>query len=204
MEFIIQPYQKGQEIEISCLIKKVYDAYVAPDYTDKGNQFFYDWIAPEKIAERQIDKINLHVAITNNQIVGMIEIRDNCNITLLFVDKNHHGKGIARSLFKAALEVCLTRDGQLDRFFVHASPFSIPAYERLGFIATAEMQEEHGIKYLPMEMELKMFRISNLKFPPHKHRRRFAKMLFKAFAEITRIGKARHIRCFRHIVLTAL
>ena len=155
MEYKIQPYRKGQEDDISKLIKKVYDEYVALDYTENGNQFFYDWIAPEKIANRQVDQINLLVATIDTKIVGMIEIRENKNVSLLFVDKSYHGKGIARELYKVALEVCFSRNKKLDRFYVHASPYSIPVYERLGFKATGIMQEEHGIKYLPMEMDFK-------------------------------------------------
>jgi len=154
MNFKIQPYKLGQEYQITKLIRRVYDEFVAPDYTDDGNEFFYDWISPEKIADRQKQHVNLYTATINSEIVGMIEIRENKNISLLFVDKDYHGKGIAKGLFLTALKECLAKDNSLDKFYVHASPYSIPAYERLGFKKTREMHEEHGIKYLPMEMEL--------------------------------------------------
>lgn len=148
----IDTYQKGQEIEIHQLIKKVYDEFVSIDYSDEGNVFFYDWIAPSRIAERQNDQINVLVALCDSQIIGMIEIRDNKNISLLFVDKQYQGQGIAKRLFQESLRICIRRDSKLDRFFVHASPFSIPIYKRLGFVETDSLQENHGITYLPMEM----------------------------------------------------
>jgi len=43
----------------------------------------------------------------------------------------------------------------IERIYVHASPFSIPIYRKLGFYETDIMQEENGIRYLPMEMEVK-------------------------------------------------
>ena len=43
----------------------------------------------------------------------------------------------------------------LDKFYVHASPYSIPVYKKMGFIETGNMMEENGIKYLPMEMTIK-------------------------------------------------
>lgn len=46
----IEKYQKGQEYDISNLIRKVYDEFVSCDYTEEGNQFFYDWIQPVKKA----------------------------------------------------------------------------------------------------------------------------------------------------------
>lgn len=164
MEYKIQPYRNGQEEAISKLIKNVYDEFVAHDCAENGNQFFYDWIAPDKIANRQIDQVNLLVATIETKIVGIIEIRENKNISLLFVDKSCQGKGIARRLYKTALEICFSRDEQLEKFYVHASPFSIPVYERLGFKAKGSMQEQHGIKYLPMEMDL-----NNNKAREHKN-----------------------------------
>lgn len=148
----IEKYQKGQEIDIHQLIKKVYDEFVSIDYSDNGNKFFYDWIEPSRIAERQKDQINLLVALVDSKIIGMIEIRDNKNISLLFVDKQYQGQGIAKRLFQESLKICTQRDSTLDMFFVHASPFSIPIYKNLGFIETDSLQENHGIKYLPMEM----------------------------------------------------
>ena len=85
----------------------------------------------------------------------MIELRDNRNISLLFVDKNHQGKGIAKALFKESLKKCVPAGSLPDKFYVHASPYSIPVYKKLGFTETDVMQEQFGIKYLPMEMILK-------------------------------------------------
>jgi predicted GNAT family N-acyltransferase len=150
----VEKYQKGQETEIYQLIKRVYDEFVSVDYSVEGNIFFYDWIQPEKIAERQKNQINLWVVFSNSRIIGMIEIRENKYISLLFVDKEFHGCGIAKRLFHESLKTGLQRDPSLTKFFVHASPFSIPVYSKLGFIATDKMQEENGIKYLPMEMKI--------------------------------------------------
>ena len=121
----------------------------------KATVFFYEWIQPEKIAERQKNQINLWVAFSNAKIIGMIEIRENKYISLLFVDKEFHGCGIAKRLFHESLKTCLQRDPSLRIFYVHASPFSIPVYSKLGFIETDKMQEENGIKYLPMEMVIR-------------------------------------------------
>lgn len=148
----IEKYQAGQEIAIHQLIKRVYDEFVSIDYSDEGNNFFYDWIQPSKIAERQKSQSNLFVAFADSKLVGMIEIRDNKYISLLFVDKEYQGRGIAKRLFHEALKTCIQRDSTLDKFYVHASPFSIPVYMKLGFVAANVMQIQFGIKYLPMEM----------------------------------------------------
>ncbi|HNX21277.1 MAG TPA: GNAT family N-acetyltransferase [Bacteroidales bacterium] len=150
----IEKYSDGQENEISLLIKKVYDEFVALDYSDEGNAFFYDFIQPKNILERQKMSPTILVAKYNSKIVGMIELRDNSYISLLFVDKEFQGQGIAKRLYREALDVLIPVDLRPTRFYVHASPYSIAIYKSLGFSETDSMQEEHGIKYLPMEARI--------------------------------------------------
>jgi len=151
----IEFYQKGQETAIHQLIKTVYDEFVSGDYSEEGNQFFYDWIHPLRIAERQQTSESLLVAKVGSKLAGMIEIRDNHTISLLFVDKAYQRQGIARKLLREALKKCIRRNVMPDRIYVHASPFSMPVYKKLGFVETDAMQEENGIKYVPMEMRIK-------------------------------------------------
>ena len=148
----ISTFKNGQEIAINKLIKEVYDEFVSADYCDEGNQFFYNWIEPAKIAERQKNERTIFVAKNKNEIIGMIEIRDNNTISLLFVSKKYHGQGIAKKLLQKAIKNCIKKEPNINKFYVHASPFSIPIYKKLGFTETDTMQEEFGIKYLPMEI----------------------------------------------------
>jgi predicted GNAT family N-acyltransferase len=125
------------------------------DYCDEGNKFFNDWIQPAKIAERQIIQTNIWIAFKDSILVGMIEIRDNKFISLLFVDKIYQGQGIAKGLFNESLKEIIKREPDLKKFYVHASPYSIPIYKKMGFVETDIMCEENGIKYLPMEITIK-------------------------------------------------
>ena len=150
----IKPYTPGQEGAIHHLIKEVYDEFVSGDCTEEGNRLFYDWIAPERIAERQRNEINLRVATDRDAIVGMIEIRNRNIITLLFVDKAYQRRGIGKMLFREMLAECMHRDPAMTTFYVHASLFSVPVYEKLGFVASGNVTGEFGIRYLPMEMKV--------------------------------------------------
>ncbi len=151
MEITIDYYRNGEEIEISKLIRKVYDEFVAPDYSDEGNNFFYNWILPENIAERQENKRQLWTARYGGKIVGIIEMRDNTYVSLLFVDKKYHGIGIAKMLLKELIKESLKRDAYNKKIFVHASLYSIDIYKKLGFKSTGDLKIENGILYLPME-----------------------------------------------------
>ena len=148
----ISVFQVGDEHDLSNLIKRVFDEFVAPDYSEAGNNFFHDFIVPENFIDRVYSKDNIIlIAERNNLKVGMIEIRDYNHISLLFVDKEFQGEGIARELFTEALKICKLKDKSIVKIYVHASPFSIPVYQKLGFQKTGDMQEQFGIKYLPIE-----------------------------------------------------
>jgi GNAT superfamily N-acetyltransferase len=152
----IIPFKEGQEIAVNTLIRNVYNEFVAPDYTAEGNRFFYDWIEPAKIKERQTNGRTMLLAMVGTTLAGIIEIRDNNHISLLFTSKAYQGRGIARTLLHEAMKACLQNNPDLTAFYVHASPFSVPIYRKLGFVETNIMQENNGIRYIPMEMRVKL------------------------------------------------
>lgn len=154
-ETIIEPYLLGDENEINQLIKTVYDEFVSIDYSAEGNKTFYEWIHPEKIKSRQQGERNIIVAKSNGKIVGVIEIRNNNHISLLFVDKLFQKLGIAGRLLSASINESLKRDVSLDTYEVYSSPYAIPIYYRLGFVAVGGLQEKSGIKYQTMILKIK-------------------------------------------------
>jgi GNAT superfamily N-acetyltransferase len=151
----IREYIIGEEFELYKLIRKVYDEFVAPDYSMDGNTFFYDFIKPENFINRYQSNNNIIlIAEMNGVKVGMIELRDENHIALMFVDKAYQKKGVAKALFNEALKRCLARNDKVNKIEVHASPYSISIYERLGFAKVSGIKENHGIKYFPMVMNL--------------------------------------------------
>jgi predicted GNAT family N-acyltransferase len=148
----IRQFVPGLEATVYQLIREVFDEFVAPGYSEEGNSFFYAFIEPEAILLRQEKQNSILLAYNETHLAGMIEMRDNNHISLLFTRKEFMGHGIAGRLFNEAISLSLARNSETDRFFVHASPFSVPVYQRLGFKSTSDMQEVHGIKYFPMEL----------------------------------------------------
>lgn len=153
MKIHINNFIPGEETELYDLIKKVYNEFVAPDYTAKGNIFFYEYIQPEKILERFLAKNEIVItAKCDNKIIGVLDIKNKSHISLLFVEKSFQGKGVSSIL----LNEYLKRISSLDvrEITVHASPYSVKIYEKLGFLSESEMLEENGIRYLPMTRKL--------------------------------------------------
>lgn len=148
---MIQPFSLGQEEKISALIQSVFNEFVGFEYTDEGNKIFSDFIAPNNIIERHKKGNILLTWQQENTIIGMIEIRDNNHVCLFFVDKNYHGKGIGKKLFR---EVVSKIEGKTNFIEVNASPYSEKIYEKLGFKKTGEKTEINGILFVPMKMVL--------------------------------------------------
>jgi ribosomal protein S18 acetylase RimI-like enzyme len=146
-------YEPGKEKEISELIKKVFDEYVAPDFNEKGIKTFCDFIQPERIRER-LSGESIAVVSYQEEINGYIEISKDGKIRLFFVDQRFMGKGIGKELFQKACRIIQKKYPELYQLSVHSSIYAENIYCSLGFTRKGEIQEANGILYIPMEMEL--------------------------------------------------
>ena len=123
--------------------------FEAPDYSDEGVAKFKRFIdeAPQN------EQLRSWGYFVEADIIGVIAIRPPCHIALLFVDKEHHRRGIARSLFVTVLS-----DKQIvmghGAVTVNSSPYAVEAYRHLGFVNTDTEQLTNGIRYYPMTYAL--------------------------------------------------
>jgi len=90
------------------------------------------------------------VAEVENELAGVVAMRDNCHLYHLFVAPAFQGRGLGRSLWltvrKAALEA-----GNAGHFTVNSSLNAVSIYERFGFSPSGPTVETHGIAFLPMK-----------------------------------------------------
>jgi GNAT superfamily N-acetyltransferase len=147
---------KIDEINLfSRMINNVFDEFVGMDYSEEGNQTFKDYIKPENIMTRLNEKTSqFFVAKYNNEIVGVLEIKNKDHISLFFVKKGFHGKGIGKKLFDNYGEILKKGNNGIKIISVNSSSYAEKIYSKLGFTKTSEMQEKSGIKYIPMECKL--------------------------------------------------
>jgi predicted GNAT family N-acyltransferase len=144
---MIKEFTIGKEKEIQYLIKSVFDDFVGYEYSAEGNKFFNDFIDSEQIINRYKRGNIILTYEENENIIGVIEVKDNNHICLFFVNKAFHNMGVGRILFNSILERV---KGKTDFIEVNASPFSEKIYAKLGFTKLSEMMERNGIKYIPM------------------------------------------------------
>lgn len=156
----------GEESAVCGLIREVFDEFEAPEYSEQGIQEFFSYANPKAMRRRlQADHFVL-VGEAGPDLAGVIEVRRDEHIALLFVRKRYHGRGIARRLFERARSICLERNPWLETMTVNSSPYAVEIYRRLGFTALSEELESNGIRYVPMLCRLRKPRGA---FPPEEN-----------------------------------
>ncbi|MCE1187914.1 MAG: GNAT family N-acetyltransferase [Ignavibacteria bacterium] len=154
MEITIARFSSGDEFKVSKLVHQVFNEFVSADCTPDGRAMFYDWINPEFIARRQKEGRYMLIAYVEGTMAGVIEMRDKNHIALLFVLTQFQGNGIARRLFEEAKQYCIEKYPGISGFTVFASLYSVNIYRALGFIPSAEVQEQNGIRFIPMAYQI--------------------------------------------------
>lgn len=85
-------------------------------------------------------------AETDGRLLGLITLHRPAHVHHLFVSPDAHRRGIARALWQA-IQPALPAATPVT---VNASEFAVAVYQRLGFVASAEVQERNGVRYVPM------------------------------------------------------
>lgn len=84
---------------------------------------------------------------------GVDALRDGKHLYQLFVPTALHCRGIGRALWSHALEQVRVANA-VNQITVRASPYGLPAYERLGFVATGQRTDIKGLTFIPMVFSL--------------------------------------------------
>ncbi len=127
------------------LVWTVFLEFVAPDYSEKGVQTFKKYIDNETM----MLKLDFYGAFINDELIGVIAMRNKSHITMLFTKKEHHRKGVAKALFNYILGI--TDDKIIT---VNSSSYAVEIYHKLGFINTDNEKEVDGIKFTSMHYQL--------------------------------------------------
>lgn len=154
IKYQINPARDNQWDDAMELAFKVFLKFEAKEYGKEGTDKFVQFLTSTEMQKmfRQGLYI-LFIATVGEDIIGLISLRSGNHISLLFVDENYHRQGIGRALIKT-LQDYLLKETSFVKMTVHASPYGIPFYERVGFEATDVEQKQEGIIYTPMEMYL--------------------------------------------------
>ena len=148
-------YRKIELQETLNLVRKVFDEFEAPYYSEEGVASFYKFIDINNMLE-QYENCSLYFygCFVNDTIVGMIAVKNFVHISLLFVDKHYHKQGIARNLVNHVIEICKNKNPFLKTITVNSSPYAVGFYHKLDFIDISSEQTVDGIMFTPMKLKI--------------------------------------------------
>lgn len=139
---------------VSALILASFNEFIRPEYTQLGVDEFRRYVEPVAIERRTRADHFVLVAVAGDVPVGMIEIRQNNHVALLFVDRQYQHHGIGKALLGRALTEARAKNADLARVTVNSSRHGVPVYQKLGFRQTGPEREVKGIRFIPMARQL--------------------------------------------------
>ena len=147
----IRPLTADDIVPAMELVWRVFSEFEAPEYSAEGVAEFKAFIEPAFITGKMASgEFHLWSAFENEKIVGVIAIKPPLHISLLFVDKQYHRRGIARKLFETVIND-KSIAGEHTAVTVNSSPYAVEIYRRLGFEPTDTEQTVNGIRFIPMK-----------------------------------------------------
>ncbi|EOS73523.1 MAG: GNAT family N-acetyltransferase [Lachnospiraceae bacterium] len=133
---------------------KTFLEFEADDYSLEGIRSFEDFITDSGL-KRMFDMGTYQMisAYDRKKMIGMITLRNEMHISLLFVDRNYHRQGVGKALIGRMADYARTELGQ-DRLTVNASPYGVGFYHKIGFKDLGPEKKQDGIIYTPMHYKL--------------------------------------------------
>lgn len=123
-------------------------------YPPEGVRSFEDFITDSVLKRMFImGSYQMMAAFLNGKMVGMISLRNETHISLLFVDGYYHRRGIGRALINALSDYVKAEVGE-NKLTVNASPYGVEFYHRLGFQDIGPEKKQDGIIFTPMFLRI--------------------------------------------------
>ncbi len=144
----------GEDARVVEFVLKVFAEFIAPRYSDEGVAEFRKYVNVNALGDRFRSGNPIVLAESGAETVGVIEMRDDRHIALLFVEKAYQRQGIAKELVRRAIQTCRLRNRELKKITVNSSPNAFDAYRRIGFAGAREEKTVNGICFIPMELAI--------------------------------------------------
>jgi GNAT superfamily N-acetyltransferase len=132
-----------------------FERFDAPDYSQEGIENFHKFVNDDMLRKMFVaGHYQLFVAMDGDRYVGLISLRERMHISLLFVDGDYHGNGVASALIKYVSIYGKNEEG-IDKLTVNAAPYAVGFYHKRGFRDIGPETVADGIRFTPMELKLR-------------------------------------------------
>jgi GNAT superfamily N-acetyltransferase len=144
---LIRELRHDEVEEALKLVWRVFEEFEAPEYSEQGVSEFKKFISFLEVEKRCQNGELMLGAFEADKLVGVLSVNVNrSHISLMFVDKKYHRRGVARAMFNEAINQI-----KPEYLTVNSSPYAVEAYKKLGFMQTEEKKVSNGIIYVPMK-----------------------------------------------------
>lgn len=127
----------------AALSLEVYIQCGKEDFDEQGLETFKSFVNDKEV----VDNLVIYGAFDGVNLVGILATKnEGKHISLFFIRKEYHRKGIGKRLFDA-----LIADNPVPEMTVNSSSYAVPFYRSLGFKETQEAQVTNGLRYVPMK-----------------------------------------------------
>ena len=151
---IVRSAYRDEWDDAMALAWRTFMQFEARDYTAEGISSFQDFITDTTLYRMFVmGAYQLFCAVEGKKLVGIISLRNETHISLLFVDASYHKKGIGRALIEYLGNYVFLEEG-CQKMTVNAAPYAVEFYHKLGFYDIGLEQTNDGIRYTPMEKKL--------------------------------------------------
>lgn len=152
--------QKNEYKRALRVVARSFNKLDAPDYSAYGRRSFFAYASYANFCYRQLNNHLSFAAKVDGKLAGMLELRRQNHISMLFVDPEYTKLGCGRALIERAVEFVKTNNTFCARITVNASPYALAFYKKLGFLSTARLQDEDGFVYTPMALALDEYKFA--------------------------------------------
>ncbi len=150
----LRPLKSDEKFKVCNLVARSFNEFIAPGFSEEGVDEFFKYANPRALKKRVESGYLAMVAESEGELVGMIEMRGSSHISMLYVDKAFHRKGVARDLVRLALEETSSNVESPKDITVNSSRYAVPFYESLGFIQFENETSIFGVVHIPMALSL--------------------------------------------------
>ena len=138
------------------LAMETYLEFEAPDYGPEGvTTFRRDIYDNEAFRAACVDGTNrMWGALDGDRIVGLMAMRGESHIVLVFTHRDYHRRGVASAILQALLTDVRRENPGLRRLTLNSSPYGLPFYLHAGFQPADVEKTINGIRFTAMTYDL--------------------------------------------------
>ncbi|WP_299492051.1 GNAT family N-acetyltransferase [uncultured Shewanella sp.] len=138
---------------MSALMISSAEKYIAFELTDKCKAKLLASMSTDALTQYFTFHYDYYVAIMDEEIIGVIGMKDTSHLYHLFVADTFYGRGVARLLWQVAKENAINFGG-LSYFTVNSAITAQEIYKKWGFLPIDGIRTRDGFSDIPMKLSL--------------------------------------------------